>query len=401
MKVVYISEGNLPSQEANSIQVAKMAQALAQKSDDFELVTLGDFGSFVSGNKFDFQHWYGLTREFKITQLPLLLKAEYPFPRKHRSKYRSRHFSRWATFYAALKFPDLIYTRSSRVATIASKLGLAVVWEWHMPPQGKLFQDRAFSKSNFLGVVTISQQLAQEYIEAGLPKEKVLVEHDGVDLERFFPYQSKEEARRRLALPIHTPIVGYVGHLYDFKGIPTLYNVARIMPHCQFILVGGWEADVQRAREFCQSHGLSNVQVIGHVSQSEVSMYLYASDILVLPNSGKHIWSETTSPLKLFEYMAARRPIVASALPNINTVLRDRSNALLAEPDCPTSFKAAIERLLNEPLLGHALADRAFQDVNYYTWERRAERILQFTKNKLQEGFCGKKLLRTKESLGW
>jgi hypothetical protein len=72
LKIIYISEGNLPSQEANSIQVAKMAQAFAQKVKNFELVTLGDFWSFVNNNRFDFQNWYGLTKEYKITQLPLL-----------------------------------------------------------------------------------------------------------------------------------------------------------------------------------------------------------------------------------------------------------------------------------------------------------------------------------------
>jgi glycosyltransferase involved in cell wall biosynthesis len=385
LKVVYISEGNLPSKEANSIQVAKMAQALAQKVDYFELVTLGDLWSLVTGNKFDFQQWYGLTRAFKITQLPLLCKAEYPFPRKYRNEYRCQHFARWSAFYTALKFPDLVYTRSRNAAKIALKLGLAVLWEWHMPIiKGEHFRHQAFTSSKFLGVITISKQLAREYIEAGLPAEKVWVEHDGVDLERFVPYQSKEEARRRLALPIDAPTVVYVGHLYDFKGIPTLYDVARMMPHCQFKLIGGWQHDVERARHFCQNNGISNVQVIGHVPQFEVPTYLYASDVLVLPNSGKHVWSETTSPLKLFEYMVARRPIVASALSNISTVLQDKSNALLAEPDCPLSFKLAIEKLLREPQLGQALADRAFKDVKYYTWEHRAERILKFATGRLQ-----------------
>lgn len=385
MKLVYISEGNLPSKEANSIQVAKMAQAFASKVDDFELVTLGDLWSFIIGKKFNFQHWYGLHQEFKITQLPLLPHNKYPFPRKYRNHFRSRHFSRWAVFYTSLKAPDLVYTRSGQVAKAAVKLGLPTLWEWHLPVKDDLFQHQAFANNKFLGIVTISQQLAREYGEAGIPTHKVLVEHDGVDLERFLPYRAKEEARRKLALPLDMPTVVYAGHLYDFKGIPTLYEVARIMPQCQFVLVGGWEHDVGRVRKFCQSNGLSNVQVVGHVPQFEVSTYLYASDILVLPNSGKHDWSDTTSPLKLFEYMAARRPIVASALSNISTVLKHENNAFLAEPDCPRSFKASIERLLNEPQLGQVLAERAFQHVKYYTWERRAERILQFATDTLRQ----------------
>ncbi len=379
LKIVYISEGNLPSKAANSIQVAKMSQAFAQKIDEFELVTLSDLWSFVRGNNFDLQQWYGLNHKFKITRLPLLLKSVYPFPQN----YRNQRFARWATFYSALKFPDIVYTRSDKVVKIALKLGLKVLWEYHEPVNKGFFSQSAYSSNQFLGIVTISQQLAKEYIEGGLSAEKVMVEQDGVDLQRFLPYQSKEEARRKLVLPIDSPIIVYTGHLYDYKGIPTLYKVAQMMPHCQFILVGGWERDVEQARRFCKSNGLSNVQVIGHLPQSEVPTYLYASDIVVLPNSRKHHNSETTSPLKLFEYMAARRPIVASALSNISAVLQDRSNALLAEPDNATSFEEAIKRLLDDFQLNQALANQAFQDVQHHTWERRSERILKFATDRL------------------
>ncbi|MES1021796.1 glycosyltransferase [Gloeocapsa sp. BRSZ] len=384
MKIIYISEGNLPSQEANSIQVAKMAQAFAQKVEDFELITLGDLWSLVQNNRFDFQNWYGLTKEYKITQLPLLCRNSYPFPRKYRNKFRSQHFSRWATFYAAMKSPDLIYTRSKQAAKIALSLGLNVLYEWHLPVKDDFFPKQTFTKRNFLGLVTISQQLASEYVTAGLPLEKVIVEHDGVDLTHFLPYQLKEEARQKLQLSLSIPIVVYAGHLYDFKGIPTIYQVARLMPNCLFLLLGGWQHDIEQARKVCQRDRLFNVKIIGHVPQTQIPAYLYASDVLILPNSGKHIWSETTSPLKLFEYMATHRPIVASALPNITTVLQHKKNALLAEPDCPQSFKQAIEELLVNPQMSKSFAEQAFQDVQYHTWERRAERILQFTKKQLQ-----------------
>ncbi|AFZ29977.1 glycosyl transferase group 1 [Gloeocapsa sp. PCC 7428] len=385
MKIIYISEGNLPSQEANSIQVAKMAQAFAQKVEDFELITLGDLWSLVQNNRFDFQNWYGLTKEYKITQLPLLCRNSYPFPRKYRNKFRSQHFSRWAAFYAAMKSPDLVYTRSKQAAKIALSLGLNILYEWHLPVKDGFFPKQTLTKRNFLGLVTISQQLASEYVTAGLPLEKVIVEHDGVDLTHFLPYQLKEEARQKLQLSLSIPIVVYAGHLYDFKGIPTIYQVAQLMPNCLFLLLGGWQHDIEQARKVCQRDRLFNVKIIGHVPQTQLPTYLYASDVLILPNSGKHVWSATTSPLKLFEYMATHRPIVASALPNITTVLQHKKNALLAEPDCPQSFKQAVEELLINPQMGKSLAEQAFQDVQYYTWEQRAERILQFFTKKLQE----------------
>lgn len=381
MKLIYISEGNLPSKAANSIQTMKMAQAIAEIVDNFELITIGDLYSILVKSKFDFQKWYGLHFQFKMTRLPLLFKAQYPFPKN----YRNRLYPLLATLYAAFKSPDIIYTRSYSITKIALQLGLIVIWEWHNTVEKGLFKKPLFKKRNFLGVVTISQKLLEKYIENGLVPEKIIVEHDGVDLQSFLPHQTKEEARNKIGISIDVTIISYIGHLYDFKGLPMIYELAALMPHCLFMIVGGWEQDIERARYFCNRNNLSNVLIIGFVSQTELPTYLYASDILILPNSKYHNWADTTSPLKLFEYMASRRPIVASCLPNITTVLQDMKNALLAEPDCPLSFKAAIEKLLFTPQLGQKIADQAFQNVQHYTWQRRTERILNFIEKKIEQ----------------
>ena len=157
------------------------------------------------------------------------------------------------------------------------------------------------------------------------------------------------------------------------------------MPQYQFVLVGGWQADIDRTLALCKAKAVDNVSLIGHVEQSQLATYLYAADVLVVPNSRSWKLATTTSPLKLFEYMAVRRPIVASALPNIVTVLRDHDNALLAEPDDPDSFKDAIARLLSDPALSEQIVSRAAQDIQQYTWEERAGRVLKFANSQLQQ----------------
>jgi len=84
-----------------------------------------------------------------------------------------------------------------------------------------------------------------------------------------------------------------------------------------------------------------------------------------------------TSPLKLFDYMAAGVPIVASDLPALREVLTDEENALLVPPGEPDGLARAIERLLGDPALADCLRGRAFADVAAYTWDRRAERIIE------------------------
>ncbi|NJM71922.1 MAG: glycosyltransferase family 4 protein [Scytonema sp. RU_4_4] len=366
---------------AHTIQVAKMAQALSQKLEDFELVTGGDIKSALKGMDTEFKDWYGLHCNFKVVRIPTHIKVNYPFP----PDYYNPRFFKLAVLYACLKSPSLVYTRTPNIVELSLKMGIPVIWEKHEPinddsPSRKFFDDK-----NFIGFVTISPQLLDQYIKHGLSPEKSLFVHSGVDLSNFLPYQSKDFARQKLSFAQDEKIILYSGHLYEHKGIPTLLETARLMPEYKFVLVGGWTNDINKVKEDCKNLNLNNVKIVGHVVQSELASYLYAADVLILPTSKSWHLSETTSPLKLFEYMATRRPIVASALPTINTVLRDRENALLAQPDEPLSFKQAIVQLFENPTLASVIAERAFEEVHNFTWDSRVERILQFAAPRLQK----------------
>jgi glycosyltransferase involved in cell wall biosynthesis len=123
--------------------------------------------------------------------------------------------------------------------------------------------------------------------------------------------------------------------------------------------------------------GIGNVLVPGFVPHRDVPGCLAAADVLVLPYLKRIFSAEYMSPLKLFEYMAACRPIVASDLPALRTVLRHEENALLCEPDSVEALAAAVRRVLADADLGRRLADRAREDVQSYTWDRRAKTILE------------------------
>ncbi|MEL7011085.1 MAG: glycosyltransferase family 4 protein, partial [Cyanobacteria bacterium J06588_4] len=174
-------------------------------------------------------------------------------------------------------------------------------------------------------------------------------------------------------------------HLYEHKGIATILETANLMPETTFLLVGGWQGDIAKVKATCTAKNLHNVNIVGHVEQTNLAVYLYAADILLLPTSQQWELAQTTSPLKLFEYMSVRRPIVASALNNIMTVLRDRENALLAKPDDPRSFQQAIAELLANPDLAQAIGDRALTEVKQYTWDSRADSVLQFATQQLEK----------------
>jgi glycosyltransferase involved in cell wall biosynthesis len=126
--------------------------------------------------------------------------------------------------------------------------------------------------------------------------------------------------------------------------------------------------------------GFPRVEVLGFKDRREVLACLDSADVLVLPNSAKNPLSLYTSPLKLFEYMAARKPIVAARIASLQEILRDGENAILFEPDDPQDLAKKISQALENDC--RLLVDRAWQDVQTCTWDRRAEQIIQWMKER-------------------
>ena len=79
----------------------------------------------------------------------------------------------------------------------------------------------------------------------------------------------------------------------------------------------------------------------------------------------------------MFEYMAGKRPIIATDLPSVREVLNE-NNAILVKPDDPEGLARGIKEALDDKELTKEIADQAFQDVEEYTWKRRVERIIEF-----------------------
>jgi glycosyltransferase involved in cell wall biosynthesis len=232
----------------------------------------------------------------------------------------------------------------------------------------------ALAHRAMLAVVTVTPALRDAWVRAGVPAERIRVWPDAVDLERFADPPPAEAARAAIGLPRGAPLAVYCGHLYEEKGAPVLIAAAHLSSKVAVHVVGGWPEDVARLRE--SARGCASVRFAGFVANSQVPLHLAAADVLVLPNSGRFPQARTTSPLKLFEYMAARRPIVASRIPAFEGLLRHGANAWLVAPDSPEALAEGIEHVLAEPSLGEQLAEQAWRDVQQYTWKRRAAEIL-------------------------
>ena len=144
------------------------------------------------------------------------------------------------------------------------------------------------------------------------------------------------------------------------------------------VIVGGHpaESDLGRVQARVQHLGLaSRVRFTGLVRPADVRAQLGDATMLVLPNARTAISERYTSPLKLFEYLAMGRPIVASDLPSLREVLTDGQTALLVPPGHPQALADALLRLAGDWTLSAALGRAARALAADFTWDRRAERV--------------------------
>jgi len=130
---------------------------------------------------------------------------------------------------------------------------------------------------------------------------------------------------------------------------------------------------------------LENVRFTGFIPPGQVHEFQLCADILVLPSGQDLAYARYTSPIKLFEYMASGKPLVASALAGITEVIRDGENGLLFPPSDSGALAQAMQYLLDHPAKARQLADRARQDAALYTWDQRAVRIHRFIEGCVSE----------------
>lgn len=376
MRVLYISHGDIPSRWAHSFQAMKMAEAMASQVVSLELLTAGALRRSPI-HEVQLRGWYGLRNDLRVVRLPVYWRVADPFF----SRVTHPRFDLAAAWYARLRSPDLVYTRSVGAGVRCVAAGLPTVIEVHGSPKAGA-QQAAFEalaaaaeRPALRGVVTVTEYLREQYAALGVPERKVRVWPDAVDPAAFAAAPPRDEARRRFGLPLDRPVAVYCGHLYEEKGAPCLVDAAALAPEITFCLVGGTPRDVALLRKRVKSP--ENVRFEGFVPNRMVPEYLAAADLLVLPNSGRFEHARATSPLKLFEYMAARRPIVATDIPALSGWLQHGENAWVAEPDSPAALAAGLRELARDPDLAARLARQARRDVASCTWERRAREILE------------------------
>lgn len=433
MRILYLADIRFPLERANGIQSMETCHALASRGHEVTLVVRPDSHA-PPRDPFVF---YGLPRipQLRIEIAPLTgppaaRRAGYLTFAIGRAAGRARQdliFTRdlglaslLLRLPASLRAP-LVY-EAHTIAADAAKALPALLTGAPAAPASKL--DRLARRDARVwraasGYVTITAGLAQELERRFGPRPRLAVVPDGVratdharatdrtqatdhtdftdrthatdrtdstdrthatdhtDLTDFT--DAVQSPASRLPSPASTAFtIGYAGHLYPWKGVDLVVEAVAALPDTRALIVGGHdqEPDLARVKAFAtELDCASRVTFTGLIPPAGVAARLRECDVLTLPNPASAISSAFTSPLKLFEYMASGRPIVASDLPAIREVLRHGENALLVQPGNPQALVAGIARIKDDAALGRRLADQARIDVRDFTWARRAERL--------------------------
>jgi glycosyltransferase involved in cell wall biosynthesis len=234
-------------------------------------------------------------------------------------------------------------------------------------------------------IVVVSEALKADLLELGIPEEKILVNPNGVDPEKFNPKViTSEECRilkRELRIDDKRVVVGFSGTFGVWHGIPQLTEaIDKILKNSlsiniYFLLIG--DGDLRQESEDQVGH-YENVTFMGVVKYSDIQKYLAICDVLVSPQNPKMDGREFFgSPTKLFEYMAMEKGIVASDLGQIGKVLRHNYSVLLIEPGNVDQLVEGILKLAKDKELRETLGKQAREDVvANYTWKKNVENVI-------------------------
>ncbi len=369
MKLIYIVNARIPTEKAHGIQITKMCEAFAGNGLDVELVVPWRFNK-IRKNTFDY---HGVKKNFKIRRLPAMDVPFFNPPFIFRLKTFTFLIS-VLTYLFFQKKESVIYSRGEIVLGLVPFMkNRSVFWETHIRP-GNL----DLYKKVLLGVkkiVVVTSYYKNELVQGfGLDPKKVIYFPDGVDLKKFNIDTNKKEAREKLDLPQDKKIVLSTGNFLKWKGGDILFDVARQSKDFLFVFVGsGEKSDIERVKE--KAKGLNNVFFAGHREYEEIPVWLKSADVLVLTGTEKsEISKHYTSPMKLFEYMASKKSIVASEIESFLDVLNEQ-NSILVEPDNKDAMANGIRKALGDESLTKEISEKAFKDVQDYTWQKRAQVI--------------------------
>ncbi|MCX6786154.1 MAG: glycosyltransferase [Candidatus Komeilibacteria bacterium] len=372
MKLIYLSNSRQPTEKAHGWQIAKMCEQFAGLGLEVALV----FPVRKNPIKENLFTYYNLKPNFKLRPIKLpdfIALEKYIGP----VGFYLQSFA----FFSKLLFLKIdknavIYSRQPELVWLFNLKGYLTVYEAHRWP-GRFAGLLKFLLDRKNIIVANSIGTAGQFLKNGY--KNVLTAPNGVDLSSFEINSSLLQLRQELNLPLGKKIVMYLGHLYGWKGIATLLKAAEELKDNQeilFVIVGGTDRDLNFFQRQVQ---LPNILFVGYKDKKDVPKWLKSADLLLLTlNQEDEQAKFYTSPMKLFEYLAAKVPVVVPALPSIKNLVSEKE-VVFYQADSAVDLVQKIRQSLHDDLNEKII--QGGELVKKHTWQARAAKIYEYFKN--------------------
>lgn len=373
LKILY--HHRTASRDGQRVHIEELIHALRQQGHEVLVVEPAAAADAQFGGK---PAWVRWIQKRLPKALYELLELAYNVPLYFKLRRAARGFR-----------PDVLYERHHLYllagAWLHGRLGLPYLLEVNSP----LYSERL--RNDGLGlpmiaraterwvwqqadaVLPVTRVLADILVENGVRQERVRVIPNGIDPERFAGYLPLADAKRALGLEGRL-VLGFTGFVREWNALDRVIRyLARPGNERMCLLMVGDGPARPALEQLAESLGIADrVVFAGLVDRNRIRDHVAAFDVALQPAANPY-----ASPLKLFEYLALGRAVVAPAQPNLREVLSDGVNAILFDPALADGLELALDRIVRDDALRAALGERAAELIarRDYTWTGNGRRV--------------------------
>ena len=225
--------------------------------------------------------------------------------------------------------------------------------------------------------IVVSTPLKEYLSSIGVPQNQILVLPNGANTAKFFPRERSGSLLKRLSIGDGDVVIGFVGILRPWHGIDILLDAFKAVceehSNCKLLLVGDGPIQQEIENRAAKMGLKEKVTITGRIAHDEVGDYIALFDIAVSPRATFY-----ASPMKIIEYMAQQKPVVAPDMANIRDLICDREDGILFQPENADSLFQCIRELVSNEPLRIERGRRALLTVERrLNWLSNARRILE------------------------
>jgi len=354
-KIYYVAELNLPSKSAYSIHVMKMCEAFSKLRYDVNLIVIN------SKNINQINKIYNINNRFNIFSI---------FSNTIILNFMLRIIFSIKILFKKLDFNALFISRSIIFSLLACLFKKKIILELHHEITGFskiiywLF--RNLNLIDNLRFIFLNKNLNRVY---KINKKKYLILNDAVNL-RDFSHKKKQKFKKTCV---------YIGSFFEGKGIEQILRLAKKNKKVSFHLYGEKKyLNVLNKNE--------NVKFFNYVNYSKIPNILSKYNVALMPyqnkvkGRGSIYLQKYMSPLKMFDYMAAKMVIIASNLGVYKHILKNNFNCKLVKVNKDDEWSKAIQSSFENTNKNKYLKKNAYKTAQKYTWDKRCKSIVHFFK---------------------